>query len=103
MGGGTFILLAVLVYGYYYYSSSTVLMAFFLGNLLFAGGMAVLMYDYYSRKVGFWKEDEAEEWKGLCQTLFPDQTPHYDPLTCSIGCHVGSGAFGMALARRLIP
>lgn len=51
----------------------------------------------------FWKEDEAEEWKGLCQTLFPDQTPHYDPLTCSIGCHVGPGAFGMALARRLIP
>ncbi len=65
MGGGAFILLAVLVYGYYYYSSSTVLMACFLGNLLFAGGMAVLMYDYYSRKVGFWKEDEAayEEWK----------------------------------------
>ena len=51
----------------------------------------------------FLKEEEAEEWQNCCQTLFPDQTPHYDPLTCSVGCHVGPGAFGMAVARRLIP
>ena len=51
----------------------------------------------------FLKEEEAEEWKTFCQTLFPNQMPHYDPLTCSVGCHVGPGAFGMAIARRLIP
>lgn len=51
----------------------------------------------------FLKEEDAEEWKNACQALFPDQTTQYDPLTCSIGCHVGAGAFGMALARRLCP
>lgn len=49
----------------------------------------------------FLKEEDAAEWKSLCQELFPDQTPHYDPLTCSVGCHVGPDAFGMAVARRL--
>ena len=65
MAAGAFLLLAVLVYGYYYYGSGTVLMASFLGNLLFSGGMAALMYDYYSRKAGFWKDDEPvyKEWK----------------------------------------
>ena len=51
----------------------------------------------------FLKERDAEEWKNCCQSLFPNQTPHYAPLTCSVGCHVGPGAFGMAIARRLIP
>ena len=51
----------------------------------------------------FLKDADMEEWKNLCQTLFPDQAPHYDPLTCSVGCHVGPGAFGMAVARRLMP
>lgn len=50
----------------------------------------------------FLHEDDTEEWKQCCQQLFPDQSPHYAPLTCSIGCHVGPGAFGMAIARRLI-
>lgn len=50
----------------------------------------------------FLKEEDAQEWKELCKKLFPNQTPHYDPLTCSIGCHVGPDAFGMALARRLV-
>lgn len=50
----------------------------------------------------FLKAEDAEEWKNACQALFPDQTTQYDPLTCSIGCHVGAGAFGMAITRRLI-
>lgn len=49
----------------------------------------------------FLKEDDAEKWRNICQQLFPDQTPHYDPLTCSIGCHSGPNAFGMAVTRRL--
>lgn len=49
----------------------------------------------------FLSDEDAEEWKQLCQELFPDQTPHYDPLTCCIGCHVGPDAFGMAVTRRL--
>lgn len=51
----------------------------------------------------FLKGQDAEDWHSLCQELFPDQTPHYDPLTCSIGCHVGPDAFGMAISRRLCP
>ena len=47
-------------------------------------------------------EEGGEEWIPLCRELFPDQTPHYDPLTCSVGCHVGPNAFGMAIARRLV-
>lgn len=50
----------------------------------------------------FLTEPEAQAWKNLCQELFPEQTPHYDPLTCSIGTHVGPGAFGMAVTRRLV-
>lgn len=50
----------------------------------------------------FLTETETQAWKTLCQELFPDQTPHYDPLTCSIGSHVGPGAFGMAVTRRLV-
>lgn len=50
----------------------------------------------------FLTEAEAKEWNNLCQDTFPDQFPHYDPLTCSIGSHVGPGAFGMAITRRLV-
>ena len=50
----------------------------------------------------FLEEEDEEEWSRLCRELFPDQTPHYDPLTCSVGCHVGPNAFGMAIARRLV-
>lgn len=51
----------------------------------------------------FLRKEDAEEWNHLCQKLFPDQTPHYAPLTCSVGCHVGPDAFGMAITRRLCP
>ena len=50
----------------------------------------------------FLTQSETQAWKALCQELFPEQTPHYDPLTCSIGSHVGPGAFGMAITRRLV-
>lgn len=50
----------------------------------------------------FLTESETQAWKTLCQELFPEQAPHYDPLTCSIGSHVGPGAFGMAITRRLV-
>lgn len=51
----------------------------------------------------FLTEAEAEAWSELCRDTFPGQVPIYDPLTCSIGCHVGPGAFGMAVTRRLMP
>lgn len=51
----------------------------------------------------FLSEEEAADWQHACQELFPGQNPHYDPLTCSIGCHVGLGAFGMAVVGRLFP
>ena len=65
MAVGAFLLLAVLVYGYYYYDSVTVLMISFLGNLLFAGGMVALMYNYFSKNIGAWEKEETayDDWK----------------------------------------
>lgn len=40
----------------------------------------------------FLTEAEAEAWSNLCSDTFPGQTPRYDPLTCSIGSHVGPGS-----------
>ena len=34
-------------------------------------------------------EAEREEWKALVMESFAGEEIHYDPLTCSIGCHVG--------------
>lgn len=45
-------------------------------------------------------EAEREEWKALVMESFAGEEIHYDPLTCSIGCHVGPGAFGMGVSRR---
>lgn len=45
------------------------------------------------------KAEEAE-WISMAQEAFPGETIHYDPLAFSIGCHVGPGAFGMAVSKR---
>lgn len=33
--------------------------------------------------------------------VFEGEDLKYDPLTFSISCHVGSGAFGMGISRKL--
>lgn len=47
-------------------------------------------------------EAEREEWKALALETFAGEEICYDPLTCSIGCHAGPGAFGMGVCRRAL-
>lgn len=49
----------------------------------------------------FLSKAEEREWICMAQEVFPGRTIRYDPLTFSIGCHVGPGAFGMAVSKRL--
>lgn len=46
------------------------------------------------------KADERE-WVCMAQEAFPGRIIRYDPLSFSIGCHTGPGAFGMAVFKRL--
>lgn len=49
----------------------------------------------------FIEKAEEAEWISMAQEAFPGRTIHYDPLAFSIGCHVGPGAFGMAVSKRV--
>ena len=49
----------------------------------------------------FLSKAEEREWICMAQEVFPGRTIRYDPLAFSIGCHVGPGAFGMAVSKRL--
>ena len=49
----------------------------------------------------FLQEEEQAEWLEMIANKFAGQAVHYDPLTCSIGCHVGPGAFGMGISQTL--
>lgn len=49
----------------------------------------------------FLSKAEEREWVCMAQEVFPGRTIRYDPLAFSIGCHVGPGAFGMAVSKRL--
>ena len=42
-----------------------------------------------------------KDWETYVKEAFPGHTVKYDPLTFSIACHVGPGAFGMGISRRL--
>ncbi len=42
--------------------------------------------------------EEIEHWLGLVQAAFPKSQTYYDPLSCSIACHVGIGAAGMGVS-----
>ena len=44
---------------------------------------------------------EEEEWIDMARGAFPGRDIRYDPLAFSIGCHVGPGAFGMAVSKRV--
>lgn len=49
----------------------------------------------------FSNEAEDREWMEMAQEVFGKEEIGYDPLTFSIGCHVGPGAFGMGISRNL--
>lgn len=44
---------------------------------------------------------ERQQWLSTARELLPGHTINGSSLTCSIGCHVGPNAFGMAVYRRL--
>lgn len=46
------------------------------------------------------KEDDME-WMAMAQEIFGEEETAYDPLTFSIGCHVGPGAFGMGISKKV--
>lgn len=46
-------------------------------------------------------DKKSAEWIQMVQSAFPNEKIHYDPLTFSIGCHVGPGAFGMGITKTL--
>lgn len=49
----------------------------------------------------FGKKEEHQEWMEMVQEMFPWEDVKYDPLTFSISCHVGPGAFGMGISRKI--
>lgn len=49
----------------------------------------------------FLHEEENREWMEMVKRAFPGEEVYYDRLTFSIGCHVGSGAFGMGISVKL--
>lgn len=46
----------------------------------------------------FVEEGQAEAWKCMVAEAFPGISIYYDPLTFSVGCHVGPGAAGIGIA-----
>lgn len=49
----------------------------------------------------FGKKEEHQEWMEMAQEMFPWEDVKYDSLTFSISCHVGPGAFGMGISRKI--
>lgn len=46
------------------------------------------------------REDE-EGWLAMAAGAFPEEELRCNPLSLSVGCHTGPGAFGMAVSRRV--
>ncbi|MGN0350642.1 MAG: DegV family protein [Roseburia sp.] len=46
-------------------------------------------------------KEEDQEWMEMVQEAFKGEEIHYDPLTFSVGCHVGPGAFGMGISKNI--
>lgn len=44
---------------------------------------------------------QDREWMDMAGEVFLGEEINYDPLTFSIGCHVGPGAFGMGISKKI--
>lgn len=44
---------------------------------------------------------QDQEWMDMASEVFSGEEINYDPLTFSIGCHVGPGAFGMGISKKI--
>lgn len=51
----------------------------------------------------FEQPEEAERWRSLVQAEFPAMSVSYAALPCSIACHVGMNACGIAVLKRDLP
>lgn len=49
----------------------------------------------------FVDQKEHQEWMDMASEIFKGEDINYDPLTFSIGCHVGPGAFGMGISKKI--
>lgn len=49
----------------------------------------------------FVDSEQNQEWMDMASELFSEEEINYDPLTFSIGCHVGPGAFGMGISKKI--
>lgn len=44
------------------------------------------------------KQEDIDLWVSSLRRAFPDISIYYDPLSCSIACHVGVGAIGLGVS-----
>lgn len=44
---------------------------------------------------------QDQEWLDMASEVFSGEEINYDPLTFSIGCHVGPGAFGVGISKKI--
>lgn len=49
----------------------------------------------------FVNKEEHQEWMEMAGEVFAGEEINYDPLTFSISCHVGAGAFGMGISKKI--
>lgn len=49
----------------------------------------------------FGNSEQDQEWMDMASEVFSGEEINYDPLTFSIGCHVGPGAFGMGISKKI--
>lgn len=49
----------------------------------------------------FGNREDDREWMAMAQEVFGGEEIGYDPLTFSVGCHVGPGAFGMGISKKV--
>lgn len=49
----------------------------------------------------FGRKEEHQEWMEMVNEVFPYEDVKYDPLTFSVSCHVGPGAFGMGISKKI--
>ena len=49
----------------------------------------------------FVDSEQDQEWMDMASELFSEEEINYDPLTFSIGCHVGPGAFGVGISKKI--
>ncbi len=51
----------------------------------------------------FMDEADAQGWVEQIRAALPGTAIHYEPLSFSVTCHTGPGAFGLSVSRRLRP